>query len=77
MKVSVSLPEDDVEFLDTYANAQGLGSRPQLCTRPLDCCGPPSSPPPTRMHGNPGPPPAMLRHGKLPRPTAWRPECLV
>jgi Arc/MetJ-type ribon-helix-helix transcriptional regulator len=27
MKVSVSLPEDDVEFLDTYANAQGLGSR--------------------------------------------------
>lgn len=27
MKVSVSLPEDDVEFLDTYAQAQGIASR--------------------------------------------------
>lgn len=27
MKVSVSLPDEDVEFLDTYAQAQGLPSR--------------------------------------------------
>ncbi len=27
MKVSVSLPEEDVEFLDAYARAQGVGSR--------------------------------------------------
>jgi Arc/MetJ-type ribon-helix-helix transcriptional regulator len=27
MKVSVSLPEDDVEFLDAYASAQGISSR--------------------------------------------------
>ena len=27
MKVSVSLPDDDVEFLDSYAQARGLGSR--------------------------------------------------
>lgn len=27
MKVSVSLPDDDVEFLDAYAEAQGLPSR--------------------------------------------------
>ena len=27
MKVSVSLPGEDVEFLDTYAKAQGLDSR--------------------------------------------------
>jgi Arc/MetJ-type ribon-helix-helix transcriptional regulator len=27
MKVSVSLPEDDVEFLDAYAESQGLASR--------------------------------------------------
>jgi len=27
MKVSVSLPEDDVEFLDSYARAQGIESR--------------------------------------------------
>jgi antitoxin MazE9 len=27
MKVSVSLPEDDVEFLDAYAQSQGIGSR--------------------------------------------------
>lgn len=27
MKVSVSLPDEDVEFLDTYAEAQGLPSR--------------------------------------------------
>jgi antitoxin MazE9 len=27
MKMSVSLPEDDVEFLDSYARDQGIGSR--------------------------------------------------
>jgi Arc/MetJ-type ribon-helix-helix transcriptional regulator len=27
MKVSVSLPEDDVEFLDDYARTQGYDSR--------------------------------------------------
>jgi len=27
MKVSVSLPEEDVEFLDTYVLEQGAGSR--------------------------------------------------
>lgn len=27
MKVSVSLPDADVEYLDTYAQAQGLDSR--------------------------------------------------
>jgi Arc/MetJ-type ribon-helix-helix transcriptional regulator len=27
MKLSVSLPKADVEFLDSYAAAQGLGSR--------------------------------------------------
>lgn len=27
MKVSVSLPDDDVEFLDSYAQAQGIESR--------------------------------------------------
>jgi Arc/MetJ-type ribon-helix-helix transcriptional regulator len=27
MKVSVSLPDEDVEFLDTYAQSQGLPSR--------------------------------------------------
>ncbi|MGB5759111.1 MAG: ribbon-helix-helix domain-containing protein [Acidimicrobiales bacterium] len=27
MKVSVSLPDEDVEYLDGYAKSQGLGSR--------------------------------------------------
>jgi Arc/MetJ-type ribon-helix-helix transcriptional regulator len=27
MKVSVSLPEEDVEFLDSYARTQGIASR--------------------------------------------------
>ena len=27
MKVSVSLPDDDVDFLDQYAHAQGISSR--------------------------------------------------
>ena len=27
MKISVSLPQDDVEFLDDYARSQGAGSR--------------------------------------------------
>jgi len=27
MKLSVSLPDDDVEYLDAYARSQGIGSR--------------------------------------------------
>jgi Arc/MetJ-type ribon-helix-helix transcriptional regulator len=27
MKVSVSLPEDDIEFLDAYADSKGIASR--------------------------------------------------
>jgi Arc/MetJ-type ribon-helix-helix transcriptional regulator len=27
MKVSVSLPDEDIEFLDSYAHAQGIQSR--------------------------------------------------
>ena len=27
MKISVSLPDEDVEFLDSYAQSQGFGSR--------------------------------------------------
>ena len=27
MKVSVSLPDEDVEYLDTYAKSQGIASR--------------------------------------------------
>ena len=27
MKLSVSLPDEDIAFLDAYANAQGIGSR--------------------------------------------------
>jgi Arc/MetJ-type ribon-helix-helix transcriptional regulator len=27
MKVSISLPEEDVEFLDTYARSEGIASR--------------------------------------------------
>jgi Arc/MetJ-type ribon-helix-helix transcriptional regulator len=27
MKVSVSLPDEDVDFLDAYANSQGIASR--------------------------------------------------
>jgi Arc/MetJ-type ribon-helix-helix transcriptional regulator len=27
MKVSVSLPDEDVQFLDSYAVSQGIGSR--------------------------------------------------
>lgn len=27
MKVSVSLPDEDIEFLDAYAQEQGIGSR--------------------------------------------------
>ena len=27
MKVSISLPDDDVDFLDTYAQAHGIESR--------------------------------------------------
>jgi Arc/MetJ-type ribon-helix-helix transcriptional regulator len=33
MKVSVSLPDDDVEFLDQYAAAQGLRSRSAVLHR--------------------------------------------
>jgi Arc/MetJ-type ribon-helix-helix transcriptional regulator len=33
MKVSVSLPDDDVEFLDAYAAAQGFPSRSAVVHR--------------------------------------------
>lgn len=33
MKVSVSLPDEDVEFLDTYARARGIGSRSAVVHR--------------------------------------------
>jgi len=33
MKLSVSLPEEDVEFLDAYARAQGIESRSAVLHR--------------------------------------------
>jgi len=33
MKVSVSLPDEDVEFLDSYARAQGIESRSAVVHR--------------------------------------------
>ena len=33
MKLSVSLPDEDVEFLDEYAEAQGFGSRSAVVHR--------------------------------------------
>ncbi len=36
MKVSVSLPEDDVVFLDRYAERSGMGSRSAAVQRAVD-----------------------------------------
>jgi Arc/MetJ-type ribon-helix-helix transcriptional regulator len=33
MKVSISLPDDDVEFLDAYARSQGIESRSAVVHR--------------------------------------------
>ncbi len=33
MKVSVSLPDEDVEFLDAYAESQGIASRSAVMQR--------------------------------------------
>jgi Arc/MetJ-type ribon-helix-helix transcriptional regulator len=33
MKVSVSLPDEDIEFLDSYARAQGVASRSAVLHR--------------------------------------------
>lgn len=33
MKVSVSLPEDDVSYLDSYARSQGIASRSAVLHR--------------------------------------------
>jgi Arc/MetJ-type ribon-helix-helix transcriptional regulator len=33
MKVSVSLPEEDIAFLDTYAESQGISSRSAVVHR--------------------------------------------
>jgi Arc/MetJ-type ribon-helix-helix transcriptional regulator len=35
MKVSVSLPEEDVEFLDSYARSRGITSRSAALTRAI------------------------------------------
>lgn len=36
MKLSVSLPDDDVEFLDTYATRHGMASRSAVVQRAID-----------------------------------------
>lgn len=36
MKLSVSLPTDDVEFLDAYASSHGLASRSAVVQRAVD-----------------------------------------
>jgi Arc/MetJ-type ribon-helix-helix transcriptional regulator len=33
MKISVSLPEEDIEFLDEYAKSPGVGSRSAVVQR--------------------------------------------
>lgn len=33
MKLSVSLPEEDIQFLDEYARSQGVGSRSAVLHR--------------------------------------------
>ena len=38
MKVSVSLPDEDVDFLDSYADSQGFASR--SATKRYDCISP-------------------------------------
>lgn len=35
MKISVSLPEEDVEFLDEYAKTRGIPSRSAAITRAI------------------------------------------
>ena len=35
MKISVSLPDEDVEFLDEYAKSPGVGSRSAVVRRAL------------------------------------------
>ena len=35
MKLSVSIPDDDVEFIDTYASTHGLESRSGVVQRAL------------------------------------------
>ncbi len=35
MKVSVSIPESDVEFLDNYAKSHGMGSRSAALQRAI------------------------------------------
>lgn len=35
MKLSVSIPEQDVEFIDTYASTHGLGTRSGVVQRAL------------------------------------------
>jgi Arc/MetJ-type ribon-helix-helix transcriptional regulator len=35
MKLSVSLPDEDVEFLDAYARAQGIASRSAVVHRAI------------------------------------------
>ena len=43
MKLSVSLPDEDVAFLDRYAASQGTALGLRWCTRPFDSFAPHSS----------------------------------
>jgi Arc/MetJ-type ribon-helix-helix transcriptional regulator len=37
MKVSVSLPDDEVAFLDSYAKSQGIASRSAVLLKAIRC----------------------------------------
>lgn len=36
MKLSISLPDEDVEFVDEYANRRGMASRSSVLHRAID-----------------------------------------
>jgi mRNA interferase MazF len=57
MKESVSLPDADVEFLMPTPGTRAWNRGPRPSTRLSGCCGPASSPPPTKTSGNHGTPP--------------------
>ena len=69
--MSVSLPEEDVEFLDTYVHDQGAASRSAALHKAVGLLRAAKLATPTEEPGLPGTLPMSPGPGMPPYPTAW------
>ena len=73
MKLSVSLPSEDVEFLDEYARTQGYPSRSAAAHAAFACCVRQGLVSPAPTHGRSGRIRVRATYGRPSPAMGWRP----